>query len=111
MKKHRDMDTGGYKPLLRPAQEPARKARKSHMEPGVSAKERAIRNHRVLDGFKALGCEECEETDVRCMEIHHLKPRLGRVVAWPLLSQEELDKELLGCVVLCANCHRKAHSS
>lgn len=59
-----------------------------------------------------LECENCGESDPRCLDFHHINPKLklkpvrdcffknGKTVA-----EQEINK----CEVLCANCHRKHH--
>ncbi|MDQ2690420.1 MAG: hypothetical protein M3Y68_00125 [Chloroflexota bacterium] len=54
-------------------------------------------------------CEKCGETDVRTLEFHHVGKKnlaISEMVARgaPI---HKLEKEIAGCQILCANCHRK----
>jgi hypothetical protein len=57
-------------------------------------------------------CRDCEETDPRCLQFHHVegtkRESVGTMIAdgWPV--KDVLD-EVEKCVVLCANCHRREH--
>jgi hypothetical protein len=58
------------------------------------------------------GCIRCGEHDPNCLDYHHLDPtqklfHLGDVRG---RSLREIDTEVLKCVVICANCHRKLHA-
>lgn len=64
-----------------------------------------------LERIKRLhGCRACPEKNIVCLDFHHVdvamtdRPvgRTGTVIA--------LEREVAKCVVLCANCHRKAHA-
>ena len=60
-----------------------------------------------------IGCQNCSEKEPVCLEIHHTgtTPKtfggrqgfMGNIG----MSRTRLFAELEGCVVLCANCHRK----
>lgn len=58
---------------------------------------------------KTLGCQTCTEREVCCLDFHHMKKGipLGRAAN---NSYNQFLRELRKCVVLCANCHRKAHA-
>ena len=62
---------------------------------------------------KQAGCSNCPENDPVCLDFHHLDPSIK--LFEPSMSvhygasEELLRKELDKCVILCANCHRKAH--
>jgi hypothetical protein len=80
---------------------------------------RQARVHKIKrtewQAFKArIGCQNCAEREPVCLEFHHTgaqEKRLGgrssfaMVLGW---SRERMLTELQGCVLLCANCHRKA---
>jgi|HubBroStandDraft_2_1064218.scaffolds.fasta_scaffold355005_2 hypothetical protein len=58
--------------------------------------------------IRASGCRLCPERDPCCIEFHHLTGKDRCVTHCE--SIPELERELVKCVVLCANCHRKAHA-
>ena len=74
---------------------------------------KSIKKQSVL--YKGGKCEHCLIED-SCMDIydfHHVNPKnkdfsIGKINA---KSFEKIRKELDKCVLLCANCHRKVHSS
>jgi hypothetical protein len=81
----------------------------------VKSQSRLSRRGRVNRFTKykqTLQCSQCDESYYKCLEFHHLDPSkkdfslsvLKRDHSWDRIL-EEVDK----CVVLCANCHRKAH--
>lgn len=62
---------------------------------------------------KRSKCSNCSETDIACLDFHHLNDssksfniskstQLGT-------SIKVLKEELRKCIVLCSNCHRKLH--
>jgi hypothetical protein len=66
-----------------------------------------------LEDIKAeSGCESCGETRVACLDFHHLNPDNKRrdIGAYTGCSKKRILKELEKCIILCANCHRIAHS-
>lgn len=79
-------------------------------------KEREAATKKFVAEYKAeRGCERCGEKDVRCLDLHHRDPakkehavsqmyRLGRGIA-------RVMEEIIKCSVLCANCHRKEHTT
>lgn len=74
--------------------------------------ERRKRVREWVDSFKARGCERCPETDLDVLDLHHRDPKekLFEFASTKLLSFERLAAEAAKCSVLCANCHRRAHS-
>jgi hypothetical protein len=57
------------------------------------------------------GCEECGETDFRCLEFDHVDRstksfEIGQAVSNGA-SNKKLLEEIKKCRVLCANCHKK----
>lgn len=58
------------------------------------------------------GCAICEERTLQVMDFHHLDPKTKSFsVSSPRdKSLHSLFMEINKCVVLCANCHRKAHA-
>lgn len=59
------------------------------------------------------GCETCGETHYACLELHHTDPEKKSFALSKFFKTtsdlEIIKKELEKCIVLCANCHRKAH--
>jgi len=44
------------------------------------------------------------------MDIHHLDPQNKERGLWRCKSWASVDRELSGCIVLCRQCHKEAHS-
>jgi len=58
-------------------------------------------------------CAFCEETELCCMDFHHLDPSQKDVNVSYLCeckSRERMINEMRKCVVVCSNCHRKIHA-
>lgn len=60
---------------------------------------------------KTLKCIKCGESDHNCLDFHHIDPsdrhdNISNLYHCSKKFKEELKK----CVVLCCNCHRKAHA-
>lgn len=73
----------------------------------------AIRNAAIIAAVKKRGCTECGETHPRCLDFHHVRGQKKYNVsqfARCAMSEASLRAEISKCVVLCANCHRKAHA-
>ena len=75
------------------------------------AKSVYCRNASRINEFKSSGCVLCGETDIRCLDLHHVEPKTKTCSVSMLrsISESKLEDELDKCVVLCANCHRKTH--
>jgi hypothetical protein len=59
----------------------------------------------------AYGCQLCFESDVVCLDFHHLDDKDFTVASGVYCrTWEKIKKEICKCVVLCANCHRKLHA-
>ena len=83
-----------------------------------NARQRVRRNARVKwwrELKSTMQCKECGENRSPCLDFHHRHPNekdfnlstaIGNFVAKKLIL-EEMKK----CIVLCANCHRMAHSN
>ena len=59
------------------------------------------------------GCCLCDETDIRCLDFHHLDPDTKDDMVstlWGLKDDTRLLREIAKCAVVCANCHRKIHA-
>ena len=64
----------------------------------------------IVNNIKSKGCIICGETNLACLDFHHLDPNekegsISKMISTPI----KLEKELKKCIVLCANCHRKLH--
>ena len=60
-----------------------------------------------------LGCERCGEDRPPALDFHHPGEKelgVSEMVSYGY-SRESIRKEIEGCVVLCANCHRVEHYS
>ena len=65
----------------------------------------------VINSLKK-SCQICGERDPRCLDFHHRNPSEKTVgIAWGRAGLDTLLKEIEKCDVLCANCHRKLHST
>jgi 5-methylcytosine-specific restriction endonuclease McrA len=67
-----------------------------------------------LSFFYEKGCLKCSETDLSCLDAHHVDPKqkehsIGTIKSLGY-SLEKIKQELAKCVCLCANCHRKLHA-
>ena len=59
-------------------------------------------------------CEKCGESDLRCLQFHHLDPTQKEIQVSDLCYQgygiERIKQELDKCILVCANCHCKIHN-
>ncbi len=63
-----------------------------------------------VNDLKKQGCKVCGETCLPCLDFHHLHNK--KEILSVLRRQGSLEKvkeEVLKCIILCANCHRKYH--
>jgi hypothetical protein len=95
---HNEQEKARYKRDPRPAKLRAYRACK---------KARAAVRARIAR-IRAGGCRMCPERDACCIEFHHLTGK-DRCVSH-CESIPKLERELMKCVALCSNCHRKAHA-
>lgn len=74
---------------------------------GKKARQERAREY-ILELFKT-GCVDCGITDPEVLEWDHLsdKEHLISKLLKEGSSKERLDKELVKCDLVCANCHRK----
>lgn len=54
------------------------------------------------------GCRACGESEVCCLDFHHLLTKKRSV--GNAKTVKSFEQEIVKCVVLCANCHRKTHA-
>ena len=59
-----------------------------------------------------LECSMCGFDDGACLDFHHCDPtqKETSIIRQATKSKEKMIEELNKCVVVCANCHRKAHA-
>jgi hypothetical protein len=70
------------------------------------------KQHEILHDYKRTHPCACGESEIACLDFHHINPaekdfhmtKVGSV------SSARIQAEILKCVVLCANCHRKGHA-
>lgn len=59
------------------------------------------------------GCLTCTECDPICLELHHLDPSSKDIDPSDMVSNgwswDRMMTEIVKCVVLCSNCHKKVH--
>lgn len=75
---------------------------------------RKLLKQRIEDIKRQLECRICGESDIVCLDFHHLDPAtkefeiaMAMNDEWPW---EKVLAEIRKCVCLCANCHRKVHA-
>ena len=71
------------------------------------------RKRTIIDNMKAKGCLFCNEKEICCLEFHHIEPdkKLIRISgSWNHYGLEAILKEIIKCVLVCANCHKKIHA-
>lgn len=60
-----------------------------------------------------LGCQVCGERDFSCIDLHHNNPDGKEADVSKMISNKwsysKIKQEMVKCVPLCANCHRKFH--
>lgn len=59
--------------------------------------------------FKKDGCCICGETDIACLDFHHIRDKKCQVSHMLTYSYNKIEEEINKCVILCSNCHRKLH--
>ena len=61
----------------------------------------------------ALGCADCGERHVACLEFHHIDPSLKSENISGMINKNRtvarITAEMAKCVVICRNCHAKRH--
>jgi hypothetical protein len=74
-------------------------------------KQREFKN--IVDDLKIeFGCLKCGETALCCLDFHHVKGDKNKEISWLIKTKNKqaLILELIKCVCVCANCHRKLHA-
>lgn len=58
-----------------------------------------------------LGCRLCSEKEFCCIDFHHIGNKKDNIAyLCSVKNKQKIYNELLKCVPLCANCHRKIHA-
>lgn len=60
--------------------------------------------------LKSCGCAICGETELCCLDFHHICNKQFTISANVDVTLDTLLTEIKNCIVLCANCHRKLHA-
>ena len=79
------------------------------------------RNDKIRNKLKSLvneiklnqSCPICQESEVECLDFHHVNPTDKDVEIPQLIgmkNETRLLQEIKKCVLICSNCHRKIHS-
>jgi len=77
----------------------------------ASKKFRSKKYNEFIEFKKTLSCIKCGESDYNCLDFHHTDPSVREDnISNIYHSTGKFQEELKKCVVLCANCHRKAHA-
>jgi hypothetical protein len=95
---HKKQEKARYKKNPGPAKQRAKKAR---TKARVAIRARLAR-------IKISGCRACREPEACCIEFHHVVG--GDQPVSRCESIPQLERELVKCALLCANCHKKAHA-
>ena len=78
------------------------------------SRERRLAVRRLIESVRLSGCSKCPENDPCCLDFHHVNPREKSFSIGVALSRnykmELVKAELEKCIVLCRNCHAKAHN-
>lgn len=79
----------------------------------TARKSRKIRTSVFRNWKQTLQCQICACQDSECLDFHHIDSSKKEVMISSGLqevSKQRLISELVKCVVVCANCHRKIHA-
>lgn len=58
--------------------------------------------------IRERGCLTCPERDPTCLDFHHVLDKDRNMGNYAQVST--FERELIKCVLVCANCHRKIHA-
>jgi len=87
------------------------KQRLIHAEADNRWRRKTVQRTRLIKTF--VGCAFCNERAGVCLDFHHIDPKTKEITIGSDkrgVSWERVNEEILKCVVLCANCHRKVHA-
>lgn len=87
--------------------------RKHHQTTNKKRKKYSEAELLVMNIKKINKCGKCSEDTACCLDFHHINPETKKFTIGNALkmkiSTEEMLEELKKCIILCSNCHRKAH--
>lgn len=72
--------------------------------------QRFRKRERLIAYLATHPCVDCGESDFRCLDFDHVTGKKFKDISLMMrsgYSWESVQKEMLKCVVRCANCHRK----
>lgn len=66
---------------------------------------------RIRNVKMSLGCACCSERHISCIEFHHIDGDDKKFIVGTAAPRawEQIMKEMVKCVCVCSNCHRKIH--
>lgn len=66
----------------------------------------------LINTLKSCGCCCCDETDVNCLDFHHVEPSQKdfNMSSATNKTVRKILEEASKCIVVCSNCHRKIHA-
>jgi hypothetical protein len=68
-------------------------------------------SERCVKILKINGCSLCKEKEPICLDFHHLNPKIKENKrTFSSLSWEVFTKEIIKCICVCSNCHKKIHA-
>lgn len=89
-----------------------RKRHYDHPKEGEVETERKQKRAWLYELKRGSGCENCEESDPRCLVFHHGGAEKSASIAKMVANGQDrtrIRSEVARCEVWCANCHRKEH--
>jgi hypothetical protein len=75
---------------------------------GVNGKQKIGDFSRYIRG--QVPCALCGESDAVCLDFHHVDPREKTKSVGKCSTMQAFVEEVVKCVVICANCHRRVHA-
>lgn len=87
--------------------------RRTTRKPGKAQNNRTQLRSHVRAIKEAGNCALCPENQAVALDFHHVNPDEKEMSISELVksgSRKRIDAEILKCVILCANCHRKLHA-
>ena len=100
---------------------PAKNKKQYHKDYYLKHKEKYIKSSQrsrlkkrewYEDFMKDKSCFKCGISDIEVLEWHHSNPKIKVKEVSHLMhfkGKETILKEILKCICVCANCHRKIH--
>ena len=78
----------------------------------IARAKRLSKNAEFIRDIKSSGCSKCGYSkSTNAIEFHHISPDVKDSEFYNMRQwkHERILKELEGCILLCANCHRELH--